>query len=676
MVLIALLGARQTSVQLVDALTGTPLHKVQCEIPFKIKTETDAYGKLFLSDTLRNITDYIICESYLPEYFPNGVPDFIKLNPILVRYERIDVEGINKHSGQKLRHPVSMIEIKNVNTSQSEIGEIFSKLPGMMIKSYGGAGGIKTLSLYGSQGDRLQLQLNGVVLNNEQSGNADISQLPHALIQRLQFIPLGSSSRYGNSALAGVVNIASNEKPFKVSMNYRNKLNRDISVFNNLQRGNWSAGIGIGNSEELQSIPWTETGNYNPSQLEQGHYNWFTSGLKQNFLNLNVNSHLSNLNIHLNVLKVINQRKLSGKVYFVKSHPIVNDDLGVFSAQFNSQYFNFSLGSKSQFIHYQSDPTTSFPVDTQHKLNTTQIRMEKLLSNSSILAEGKYLSSFSNQTQPNDTAASQLSLGFTNRILSQLINIFSSYRLHLQKQQASIHSWEITFDKFLEFVPIRTSIVYSKNFKKPGFNDLFWKPFGNDQLKTEYSTNFYSKAEYTSGKIKSTITAFHIQYSNLIQWLPQTGGQDFWRPKNVDSANSWGMTFVLRGSSNFINNWLMSVTNNQTVNQRTEMQLPYTPKWIHSLTLDKMVHSWNFGTQIQSISSRLNSIPDYIGNPWILPGYTLVTLSMFKQISFNNIQLTTGVSINNAMDIRYQSVYGYPEPGRTIKFQLTVKQKD
>ena len=94
------------------------------------------------------------------------------------------------------------------------------------------------------------------------------------------------------------------------------------------------------------------------------------------------------------------------------------------------------------------------------------------------------------------------------------------------------------------------------------------------------------------------------------------------------------MTFVLRGSSNFIKKWLMSVTNNQTVNQRTEMQLPYTPKWIHSLTLDKTVYSWNFSTQIESISSRLNTIPDYIGNPWILPGYTLVTLSMFKKNSF------------------------------------------
>ena len=38
---------------------------------------------------------------------------------------------------------------------------------------------------------------------------------------------------------------------------------------------------------------------------------------------------------------------------------------------------------------------------------------------------------------------------------------------------------------------INSSFTFSKNYKKPNFNDLFWEPFGDPNLKTEFRKNLF-----------------------------------------------------------------------------------------------------------------------------------------------------------------------------------------
>lgn len=661
-------------IKIVDVITGYPINNASIIIENQPNQKTDNNGRFTLKNSELNFV--ITKQGYHDYYITPPHSKLIKMRPILFKHQLIQVEESFYNNNYELNHPTHIIKKSLKIKSNGHISEIFNTLPGMSIKSYGGIAGIKTLSLNGSQGDRIQVQLNGVIINNEQSGNADISQIPVGLIENLQFIPIGASSRYGNSAMAGVINVTPNFKtPFNLNFSQING-GYSINQFSSSTYKNQKIGYGLGNLKSAQHIDWKEIGQYNSDSNTHKNYDWFSSELNQKYIHLWNSSITRNYSRNSFILKTVNKRVHTSKIYFNEYHPKINDGMLLMGNNLILKKIKLNSSYKSQWINYNSNNNSAPPINAVHKLNVLKNDIEIKYDNISLINQLISTQSISNSTIPEDTISFQSHLGFSYRNINSIINTFITCRIALQKYENAIYSYELILNKFYSRFPIKSSFIYSKNYKKPNFNDLFWQPFGNENLKTEYSNNFYFNLKFTNTHLIVELLNHHIKYNNMIQWLPKPGNHDYWSPENVKSAISIGETVSIKTQNYNYINLSTSISHNFSKDLTNNRAIAYTPKWIISSNISYSYKSINLFLNQFYQSSRFLNITDYLGNQKIIPSYNIINFNFTKSFKKNKLITQISLLMNNITNTRFQSVYGYPELGRTIEIQLTIKTKE
>ena len=85
--------------------------------------------------------------------------------------------------------------------------ELVERVPGVVVRATS-PGGPRTVSIRGSAADEVLILVDGVPINDPVTGEADLSSVPAASIERLTVLPGARSARYGPRAQAGVVLIA------------------------------------------------------------------------------------------------------------------------------------------------------------------------------------------------------------------------------------------------------------------------------------------------------------------------------------------------------------------------------------------------------------------------------------------------------------------------------------
>lgn len=79
---------------------------------------------------------------------------------------------------KKLRPIEYAIEKRDIEElAADDAGELITKLPGVNVKSYGGLGGLKTVSYHSMGSGHTSIVLDGVMLNNSQSGQINLGQI-------------------------------------------------------------------------------------------------------------------------------------------------------------------------------------------------------------------------------------------------------------------------------------------------------------------------------------------------------------------------------------------------------------------------------------------------------------------------------------------------------------------
>jgi outer membrane cobalamin receptor len=58
-----------------------------------------------------------------------------------------------------------------------------------------------------------------------------------------------------------------------------------------------------------------------------------------------------------------------------------------------------------------------------------------------------------------------------------------------------------------------------------------------------------------------------------------------------------------------------------------------------------------------------------------MPTYSIINTTIDYNFSISKYQTIIGFLVNNITDTRFQSVYGYPELGRSIEFQIKIKKR-
>lgn len=210
----------------------------------------------------------------------------------------------------------------------------------------------------------------------------------------------------------------------------------------------------------------------------------------------------------------------------------------------------------------------------------------------------------------------------------------------------------------------------SKNFRNPSFNDLYWKPGGNLNLRPESSYQAELSNIFRYKTFRFSVTPFIIEVTDLIRWIPTAEG--FWAPENVEKVLSKGLESSLSvakklGKNDLKLNLGYTYTNSQ--NQETKKQLSYVP--FHKFFGNLDYQYGFFGIYVQGMFNGLTYTSSDENYTDALKPYFVANAGIFAE--YRNFKLT--FKVNNIGDQVYETTAYYPMPKRNYLLSLNINLK-
>ncbi len=210
---------------------------------------------------------------------------------------------------------------------------------------------------------------------------------------------------------------------------------------------------------------------------------------------------------------------------------------------------------------------------------------------------------------------------------------------------------------------------FSRNYRIPTFNDLFWYAGGNEDLQPETSLQAEVGQEFDLGSLDLDLTAFVIEIDNLLRWVP--GPQGLWKPGNTESVRNYGLEAVADWEQNFRNfqlNFSSSYAYTRTRDLVVDKALIYSPK--HKATASIAVGRGRISSFFQVLYT--GSVYTSSDNAYSLDAYSISNLG-FKYALLKSERLTLGGRVENIFNTYYQNMPSRPMQGRSYSFSLTFK---
>ncbi|MCR6639458.1 MAG: TonB-dependent receptor [Sporocytophaga sp.] len=232
--------------------------------------------------------------------------------------------------------------------------------------------------------------------------------------------------------------------------------------------------------------------------------------------------------------------------------------------------------------------------------------------------------------------------------------------------------------RLVKFLSVKANV--SRTYKVPTFNDLYWNPGGNKNLKPESGWSeevSVIASQYTGNRNKNSVmlTFFNSNVENCIMWLPAGGT---WSAQNIQSVWSRGLESIVSINKEIRDFKVgLTVLYNYVVatNQKARMandnivgkQLIYVPVYSAQATMEVVYKGF-----------YLNYIHNYTGNRFyttdnskVVEGYHLGNVIAGRNFKVGNSFLNVHVRVNNLWNQSYQVVLNQAMPLRYIQAGLS-----
>ena len=606
-----------------------------------------------------------------------------KGNEVVVSVNRSEIMIKNSPSS------ITIIDEKQVfGLNGNKLADKLLTTYGISIKDYGYSG-LRTISMRGMAAEHTLVLYDGEKLNSEQNGICDLSNIIIEDLESIEVLRGGSSSYFGTAAVGGIVNIIPKQvyDGFGINVGYTvgsNNYNKyRVSTSGNVANINYSATFINENSDNDYQYRFNDVG-----VLFEGDRK--NSGFSINQFSINLNSNImqnSSLNLftkynysYREIPDIVIRPSGEAKQIDKEIHSIVKYN-------YRSGNIKASISPSYRYAYYRyTDPSVSG--ENSSLEGESNISRLGINGNMSILFS-KYLSSsfgieyYSSQIECKDYTEGEernqaaLFLSAEIKPFNSMINIFPAIRYDYYDDFGSHISPKIAVnvDVFRSFLFFKAG--YSDNFRAPTFNELYWNPGGNKDLKPENSSCFdigFSSYYGDVVAISSEINYYSINTKNRVVWLPYKG--TIWQPVNIQNVKSNGIeSFIeflffdrqlsLSGSYTYTNSKNIS---DGDVNEGK--LLPYIPN--HNVIATMGFSKWDMssGVQFRFISSRYtdqsNSRISKLDYYHLADLYLQYKFDLFKFKAF--IKLET----NNMYNSEYVVMPYYPTPLREYKLSFSI----
>jgi iron complex outermembrane receptor protein len=358
------------------------------------------------------------------------------------------------------------------------------------------------------------------------------------------------------------------------------------------------------------------------------------------------------------------------------------------SLQWSYTGTNQSFIARSAFIdekeHYRSNDSL---IDEKYHLNTYQVDFEykRSLGKQFTLGSGTTahftradVQAYSGiENQPEGSVWFALAFFQPRSGIKSVVNLRQDFSKGYKVPFCPSFSAEVPVSKH-----ISTSFGVSRNFRVPTMNDRYWIPGGNPDLKPESSWNLEAGVKFnmhTGDLVKSVIALnlYSLMIDNMIQWVPISA--TLWTPQNVQKVWSRGVEVSSRSDWKYagLNGYFRfgyiysPSTYKETADNQTDIidkQLIYIP--LHKVQETFFIGKGLYYTQFSFTLTGKRYVQS--NNEKSLPAYTLFDWYAGTTLKTKKVNFRFQGAIRNVLNVTYQSVLYYPEPGRSFSISILI----
>lgn len=542
------------------------------------------------------------------------------------------------------------------------VSDVLLQSPGLHVGDNGGVAGLKTVSLRGMGSAHTTVYVDGVRVGNVQSGQNDLGMLAlenyrEAVVDYAQNSISFSTVRpeFGDSPVAGSVRFSAGSFG-----TYLPSARLDFRLSDRLSLSASAAGIfsdgDFGYGDGLRRI------NNDISQIRGG---------------LDLFGLMRGGDYHVKAYYNGTDRGTPGSTSYPSDdrQKDVNAFLqGVLKKKFPGIY-TIRVSAKGSYddIFYSSAWGDSRYAQTELQLNSAHDFQISRLWKLTFAADGRWDGLESTGYEASRlTVISALASSFrTDRVMA---NVAIEYEGAYDRSGLSRNAFSPSADiRFSAFEGLDIVAFGRRAYRIPTFNELYYVGYGNPYLRPEDAWLTDVGVEFNRGScqgwtVKAKTDFFLNLLTDKITSAPTEEDPAIWAPYNIGKVRSTGVD-ALAGFSYASGETEVVVDARYSYQSALDMtpgsysygmRIPYVAS--HTLVVSGSAawRGWRITPLWQMRAGRTDGYGD-------LPDWNTLDLNFSKSLIFGKTgPLTFRISLRNILDCRYETVSGYPMPGRSI----------
>lgn len=610
--------------------------------------------------------------------------------------------------------PLYIISNKNLNaTGITDIADALNRLPGITIRDYGGAGGMKTVSVRSFGTQHTGVSYDGIMLSDCQSGQIDLSRYSLENVDNI-YLVIGDNEDIflpaKNASLPAVINIntinspTSDTKPHITSqikfgsfgyispfIRYEQNLSdkfsvsaigefiyaendypftlHNISVITKERRTNSRMKSGHGETNFIWNINTRNQINgklyyYDNDRLLPGQVRYYTNISNEKLRDQNFFAQVGYRTYNSNnlSLKIKAKYNWAASKYSDGSYTDGIKDANYWQREAYSSICLLYTPLKDWAFSYAADysynnMSSSLSTDTHPFRHTVLQSATAKYKTSRLSVIGKVLLSLYYNDSQYGTAARDM------RKLSPSLSL--SYKI--------VKDWDFYF---------RAS--YKNIFRAPTFNESYFYHYGSTDLLPENTDQYNVGLTFLQNvtrktNVKITLDGYLNHVKDKIVAVPYN--MFIWTNINVGKVRVLGVDATINMTHKFSDKHSLIFTASysfQNAENRTNpnspyygYQIAYTPSHTGSASLcyeNPYINVTLHGTGMSSRSANNEHYED--SN---IPGFFETGITLFKSFKILKNEMTLRGDIKNLFNKQYEIVKAYPMPG--ISYQISINYK-
>ncbi|MCD4732227.1 MAG: TonB-dependent receptor, partial [Bacteroidales bacterium] len=532
---------------------------------------------------------------------------------------------------------------------------------------------------------------NGFNLNPPNIGSTDLSIIPVSYFNSVEVLYGPSGSLFGGGNIGGNIQLKNNpdfNKGKKINLNFSAGSFHAYAVNGNVQLSNnkWWFSTGFTYNNAKNNFPFKNL--YGDKEIREN------AAVVQYGLMQDINRKIGDKHlIGLSLWYQYADRDIPGTMVTRQSAASQKDKAFRVSGKWKCFFPKGSFSLKSAFLKDElkySNPDSEIEQNRNSIILTNTFVTEAIyqysLNDRINFNSGANFTDYIGESTAYTQNPKRLQAGFFGSALYRLPLI--EWKINLNLRQDFIEGFFVPFTPSLGLEGKIWNFIYgkanfSKNFRAPTFNDLYWEPLGNNELQPEISINgevgllFVNKTKNGNFSSEFSGTVYSSLIDNWILWVPVNND---WAPENIQKVWSRGVEIqentkfnIQHSTFNILIGYTFVKSTNQEKtgqnDQSFEKQLIYVPEHSVSGNVDYLFKSLiiSFNTSFTGKRYVTRDNEEY------LPAYNISGIRIVKNFSVKKTSFNVRFEINNLWDSEYQAIQYYPMPGRNYRLSVSFR---